>query len=88
MIYRSGFRRYATFTGLTATQMIDEAIEDQRRDLREKTDVVKRRLIEFYHRLINEAPKKKGKVVKKGIASKTAHCFLLTSYTNLKNLVY
>ena len=81
-VYRSGFRKYAHHTGLTATQLIDEAIEDMRKDPREKTDIVKRRLIGFYNWMINDAPKKKrvkgGKteVVGKGLSSKISHTYV------------
>jgi len=81
--YRSAFRRYADHTGLTGTQMIDEALEDQRRDPREKTDIVKRRLIGFYNWLVTEAPKRKRvkggetEAVSKGLSSKIGH-----TYTN------
>lgn len=80
--YRSGFRRYAHHTGLTATQMIDEALEDQRRDPREKTDIVKQRLIGFYNWLVSEAPKRrrvKGggiEVVGTGLSSKIGHTYV------------
>ena len=78
-IYRSGFRKYALYTGMTSSQLIDEALEDQRRDPREKRDIVKQRLIGFYQWLVEEAPKKRGpagETVGKGIASKTAHCYV------------
>lgn len=81
-VYRSGFRKYAHQTGLTATQMIDEAIEDLRRDPREKTDIVKRRLIGFYNWLVTEAPKKKRvkgggiEIVSKGLSSKIGHTYV------------
>lgn len=81
-VYRSGFRKYAHQTGLTATQLIDEAIEDLRRDPREKTDIVKRRIIDFYNWLVTEAPKKKRvkgggtEIVSKGLSSKIGHTYV------------
>ncbi|MBS7615011.1 tyrosine-type recombinase/integrase [Candidatus Bathyarchaeota archaeon] len=78
--YRSGFRLYVEYTGMNATQLVDEALEDHKRDPRLKTDVVKQRLIGFYNWLMNEAPKRKaggsGEVIGKGISSKMAHCYV------------
>lgn len=80
--YKSGFRRYAQYTGLTATQMIDEALEDQRKDPREKTDIVKQRLIAFYNWLVTEAPRRKRvkggetAVVGTGLSSKIGHTYV------------
>ena len=76
--YRTAFRAYTLFTGMTASQLIDEAVEDAKRDPREKQDVLLKRLIKFYTWLKNEYPKKsrgKGehKVVGKGVADKFAH---------------
>ena len=81
-VYKSGFRRYSHHTGLTAAQLIDEALEDQRRDPREKRDIVKQRLIGFYNWLVTEAPKRrrvKGggtEVVGKGLSSKIGHTYV------------
>jgi len=78
--YKSGFRLYAEYTGMTATQLIDEALEDQKKDPREKRDVVKQRLIGFYNWLVTEAPKRKaggtGEIIGRGISSKMAHCYV------------
>jgi len=77
--YRTGYRLYARFTGVTATQLINEAIEDVRKDPRERTDIVKRRLIAFYNWLVKEAPKRKGPsgvVVGKGLSTKIAHTYV------------
>jgi len=46
--YKTAFRNYAKFTGLSASAMIDEAIEDSKRDEREKQDIVLQRLLGFY----------------------------------------
>ena len=51
--YKTCFRRYAAFTGLSAGQLIDEAIEDSKLDVREKKDIVKTRLLGFYEYLKN-----------------------------------
>jgi len=77
-VYKVAFRRYAEFTGLSASQLIDEALEDAKRDPRERRDLVKRRLIGFYNWLVEEAPKKRGgrnggRVIGKGLSNKMAH---------------
>jgi integrase/recombinase XerD len=78
-IYRAGFKRFSEFTKLQASQLIDEALADQKRDQREKQDIVKQRLISFYSWLIKEASKRepqgrdKGKV---GLSSKIAHTYV------------
>jgi len=75
---KSAFRLYSRFTGMTASQLIDEAIEDSRRDPREREDVVLHRLIKFYKWLRTEyvqkktAGKGKTKKVKKGISGLSA----------------
>jgi site-specific recombinase XerD len=80
--YKSGYRFYQLYTGLTSNQLIDEALEDAKRDPREKTGILKQRLIGFYNWLIKEAPKRrtigrgKTEVVDKGVSSKMAHCYV------------
>ena len=80
--YKSGYRFYQLYTGLTSNQLIDEALEDAKRDPREKTGIVKQRLIGFYNWLVNEAPKRKAvgrgvtEQVDKGVSSKMAHCYV------------
>lgn len=75
---KSAFRLYAEFTGMTASQLIDEAIEDFRRDPRERKDIVLNHLIGFYKWLRTEYQKKrtvgKGKTeeTKKGISGLSA----------------
>ena len=76
--YRSWFRNYIEFTGLTPSQLIDEALEDLKRDQREKQDIVMRRLIDFYHWLKTDYQKKpkgkdKTKLEGKGVTDKVAH---------------
>ena len=79
-VYRSAFRMYAQYTGLSPEQLVEEALEDARRDPRERTDVVKRRLIGFYNWLVTEAPKKKpgggGEIQGRGVSSKLAHTYV------------
>ncbi|MFQ6095180.1 MAG: hypothetical protein ACE5NN_03445 [Candidatus Bathyarchaeia archaeon] len=76
--YKSAFRAYVQYTGMTATELIDEAIEDHKRDPREKKDIVLKRLIGFYWWLKNEYKvKRRGRgehnVVKTGVSDKLAH---------------
>jgi integrase/recombinase XerD len=74
--YRTAWQSYVTFTGLHATELIQEALEDQQRSTLKKQDIVKKRLLDFYHWLITEAPVyKRGTgniVIGKGLKSKTA----------------
>jgi len=75
---KSAFRLYSQFTGMTASQLIDEAIEDFRSDPRERKDIVLHRLIGFYKWLTEEYRKKravgKGKLAKgkKGVSGLSA----------------
>ena len=79
--YRTSFRAYAAFTGMTASALIDEALEDAKRDPREKRDAVLKRLIEFYRWLKTEYPRKsRGRgpheIVGKGVSDKLAHMYV------------
>jgi len=76
-IYRGAFKKYSKFTGLTAEQLIDEAIENAKRDVRERKDIVKTRLLQFYTWLKEEYPiRKKGKgenkILSKGLSDSSA----------------
>jgi integrase len=76
--YRTAFRAYTAFTGMTASALVDEALEDAKRDPRERRDIVLKRLIQFYRWLKTEYPRKsRGKgpheIVGKGISDKAAH---------------
>jgi len=80
--YRSAFRVYTLFTGSTASALIDEALEDVKRDPRERQDVVLKRLIQFFNWLKTEYPLKRSKgkgkyeVVGKGISDKLSHMYV------------
>jgi len=79
MVYRTAFRLYSAYTGLTPSQLVDEALEDAKRDPRERRDVVKQRLIGFYHWLRSEAPRRKPgtqQVIGKGLGSKISHTYV------------
>jgi len=71
--YKTAFRAYTSFTGMTASQLIDEAIADMKRDPRERKDVVLTKLIRFYHWVVEEYTFMKKGVVHKG-ASETYAC--------------
>lgn len=75
--YRSSYRAYAAFTKITASALIDEAIEDAKRDPRQRTDVVLKKLIEFYRWLKTDYPRKSGgrgvRIVGKGVSDKRAN---------------
>ena len=80
-VYKSAFRIYHNWTGMNAIQLIDEAIEDAKRDPREKKDVVLHRLINFYNYLKTEHPvRSRGKgaheVTRKGLSDKLAHLYV------------
>lgn len=79
--YKSAFKAYAYFTGMTASALIDEALADMKKDPRERQDAVMTRLVKFYHWLKNEYPKKsrgagEHQVVAKGVSDKMAHFFV------------
>jgi len=57
-VYRTAFRVYATFTGMSASSLIDEALADLKKDPRDRQDVVLTRLVKFYQWLKTEYPKK------------------------------
>jgi integrase len=76
--YKTAFKAYAYFTGLTASDLIDEALADFKKDPRERQDVVMTRLVKFYHWLKTEYPKMsrgagEHKVIAKGLSDKLAH---------------
>ena len=77
-LYRTAFRTYAKFTNMTASTLIDEALEDFKRDPRQKQDVVLKRLISFFQWLKTDYERKtrgvgEHKVSGKGISDKLAH---------------
>ena len=76
--YRTAYRAYTLFTGKSASELIDEALEDSKKDHRERRDVVLKRLIEFYRWMKTEYPKKsRGKgpkrIIGKGTSDKRAN---------------
>ena len=85
-VYKSALKRYVEFTGLTPKQLIEEALEDTKKPVLERQDIVKKRLLEFYTWLKTEAPVKKRRkvdkdtivteVVGKGLSDKMAHTYV------------
>jgi len=79
--YRSAFRAYAQFTGMTGSALIEEALNDAKKDPMQKGDVVLKRLIGFYKWLKTEYPKKSRgrgshRIIGKGISDKNAHMYV------------
>ena len=79
--YRTAFRAYALFTGMSASVLIDEALEDARNDPRDRRDIVLTRLVQFYSWLKTEYQRKsRGKgnhvVVGKGVSDKLAYAYV------------
>ena len=79
--YKTAFRAYALFTGMTASSLIDEALADAKKDIRERQDTVLTRLVKFYNWLKTEYPRKsrgrgQHEVVGKGVSDKLAHCYV------------
>jgi integrase len=75
--YRTAFKSYAQFTGMTATELIREADEDMKRDPLKRQDIVLQKLTKFFEWLTTEAPiSSRGNtehvVVGKGIAPRSA----------------
>jgi len=78
-VYRSVWRAYVQYTdGMTAKQLVDEAIEDNKRDPRERRDILKTRLLGFYKWMKEDyTVMSRGNtehiVLRKGVADKTAN---------------
>ena len=76
--YKSSYRAYALFTRKSASELIDEALEDVKKDPRERTDIVLKRLVEFYRWMKTDYPKKSRgggatRIVGKGVSDKRAN---------------
>jgi integrase/recombinase XerD len=75
--YRSAFRAYAKYTGLTPSQMLDEAVEDSKKDPRQRKDILLTRVLGFYAYMKNDYERKsrghgEHKVLGKGVSDKLA----------------
>lgn len=79
--YKTAFRAYSLYTGLTPSQLIDEAIEDSKRDPRQKQDVLMTKILGFYNWVKTDYEKKsrgqgKHRVVGKGASDNLAHLWV------------
>lgn len=79
--YTSAFKAYTKYTNMTASELIDEALDDSKRDVREKKDAVLLKLLGFYNWLKTEYERKsrgkgKHKVIGKGVSDKLAHMYV------------
>jgi len=75
--YRSAFRVYTQYAKLSPGQMIDEAIEDSKKDPRQRRDILLTRLLGFYSYLKTDYPRKsrgegEHKIIGKGVSDKLA----------------
>jgi site-specific recombinase XerD len=84
-VYRNALQLFTKFTGMAPSALVDEALEDLKKDVKERRDVVKQRLTGFYNWLLSEAPRRntKGEEIGKGLSSKVAH-----TYTNAVRSFY
>jgi site-specific recombinase XerD len=79
--YKTAFRAYTFYTGLTPSQLLDEAIEDSKRDPRQKQDVLMTKILGFYGWLKTDYEKKsrgqgEHRIVGKGLSDNLAHLFV------------
>ena len=81
--YRTAFRAYQQYADMTATQLVDEAVEDSKKDVGERRDIVLSRLIGF-HKWLKEDYEVKSRgsekysehtVLKKGLSDKSSEMF-------------
>jgi integrase/recombinase XerD len=78
--YKTAFKAYSEYTKLTPSQMIDEAIEDSRKDPRQRRDVLLTRILGFYGWLKSDYEKhSRGtgvhRVIGKGVSDKLANMY-------------
>lgn len=72
-VYKSAYRLFHDFTGKTATQIITEALDDNRLNGLEKKGIVLKRLLEFNAWLLDEAPRKRS--IGKGLSPKISNTY-------------
>jgi integrase len=75
--YKSAFKAYLEYTKLSPGQLIDEAVEDSKKDPRQRRDVLLTRVLGFYTYLKNDYEKKSRgtgphRVIGKGVSDKLA----------------
>lgn len=78
--YKSAFKAYLEYTKITPSQMIDEAVEDSKKDPRLRSDVLLTRILGFYAWLKTDYEKKSRgtgphHVIGKGVSDKLATCY-------------
>jgi site-specific recombinase XerD len=86
--YKSAFRVYTVYTGLTPSQLIDEAIADSKRDPREKQDVLKTRILGFYGWLKKDYEKKSRGKGEHRIAGKGVSDYLASMMVSVARSFY
>jgi len=79
--YKSAFRAYLQYTGQTPAELIDEALEDSKKDPRNKKDVLLTRILGFYAYMKTDHPKKtrgtgEHKIIGLGVSDKLATTFI------------
>lgn len=75
--YKSAFKTYVEYIKITPTEMIDEAVEDAKKDPRQRKDVLLTRILGFYSWLKSDYEKKSRgtgphHVIGKGVSDKLA----------------
>jgi integrase len=75
--YKSAFKAYLDYAKLSPEQLIDEAVEDSKKDPRQRKDVLLTRILGFYTYLKNDYEKKSRgtgphRVIGKGVSDKLA----------------
>jgi integrase/recombinase XerD len=78
--YKSAFKTYLEYTKISPGQMIDEAVEDSKKDPRQRRDILLTRILGFYTWLKNDYERKSRgtgphRVVGKGLSDKLATCY-------------
>lgn len=79
--YKTAFRAYVLYTGLTPSQLIEEAIVDSNRDPRQKQDVLLTKILGFYEWLKKDYEKHsrgqgEHRITGKGLSDNLAHLFV------------
>jgi integrase len=72
-VYKSAYRLFHNFTGMTSTQIIREALEDNKLDGLDKKGIVLKRLLEFNTWLLEEVPRKR--TIGKGLSPKISNTY-------------
>jgi len=86
--YKSAFRLFVEYTKRTPTELVEEALEDMKRDPANRQDIVRQRLVGFYKWLKEDYSVKsrgsgKHTIVGKGVSDRVA-----VTYTNVVRSFY